>query len=64
MTRSHRDLLVREFPEAAPRVELLARDGSDIIDPIGSGIDEYRRCANQIEADLQHVVAEIPVPGN
>lgn len=64
MTRSHRDLLIREFPEAAPRVKLLARDGSDIIDPIGSGVDEYRRCADQIEADLQYIVAELPAPEN
>src|SRR5579863_9390616 len=35
MTGSHRDFLVREFPETASRVRLLARDGSDIIDPIG-----------------------------
>lgn len=64
MTRSHRDFLVREFPEAASRVKLLARDGSDIIDPIGSGIEEYRRCADQIEADLKHIVADLPAPRN
>lgn len=60
MTRSHRDLLVREFPETAPRVRLLARDGSDIIDPIGAGMEEYRRCADQIEKYLQELVAELP----
>jgi protein-tyrosine phosphatase len=63
MTRSHRDFLVREFPESAPRVKLLARDGSDIIDPIGSGLEEYRRCAGQIEADLQRIVSELPAAG-
>ncbi len=62
MTRSHRDFLVREFPETASRVKLLARDGSDIIDPIGSGLEEYRRCAEQIEADLQRIVADLPEP--
>lgn len=60
MTRSHRDLLIREFPETAPRVRLLARNGMDIIDPIGAGMDEYRRCAEQIECCLQDIVAEIP----
>ena len=60
MTRSHRDFLVREFPEAASRVRLLARDGSDIIDPIGAGMEEYRRCAAQIETELQHIIAELP----
>jgi protein-tyrosine phosphatase len=62
MTRSHRDLLAREFPESASRVELLARDGTDIIDPIGAGIEEYRRCADQIEADLQQIIRELPAP--
>jgi protein-tyrosine phosphatase len=64
MTRSHRDVLVREFPETGSRVRLLARDGSDIIDPIGMGIEEYRRCADQIEIDLRHIVAELPVSGS
>ena len=60
MTRSHRDLLVREFPELASRVRLLANDGADVIDPIGAGLDEYRRCADQIERYLQAIVAELP----
>jgi protein-tyrosine phosphatase len=60
MTRSHRELLVREFPEAAPRVRLLARDGSDVIDPMGAGLEEYRTCAEQIERYLRNIVAELP----
>lgn len=60
MTRSHRELLLRDFPEAAPRVRLLARDGADVIDPIGAGMEEYRRCADQIEEYLQVLVAELP----
>jgi protein-tyrosine-phosphatase/tRNA A37 threonylcarbamoyladenosine synthetase subunit TsaC/SUA5/YrdC len=62
MTRSHREMLLREFPEAAPRVKLLARDGTDVIDPIGAGMEEYRRCADQIEEYLQGILAELPVP--
>jgi protein-tyrosine phosphatase len=60
MTRSHRELLLREFPEAAPRVSILARDGMDVIDPIGAGMQEYRRCADQIEEYLQAILAELP----
>jgi protein-tyrosine phosphatase len=60
MTRSHRDLLVRDFPELADSVRLLARDGADVIDPIGAGLDEYRRCADQIEEYLQGIMAELP----
>jgi protein-tyrosine phosphatase len=56
MTRSHRECLLREFPDAADRVDLLARDGSDIVDPIGSGFDEYRRCADQIERHLHSIL--------
>jgi protein-tyrosine phosphatase len=60
MTRSHRELLVRDFPEMAESVRLLARDGADVIDPIGAGLDEYRRCADQIEQYLQGIMAELP----
>src|SRR5258708_39249117 len=60
MTRSHRDLLLHNFPEAEGRVRLLAGDGADVIDPIGAGMDEYRRCADQIEQYLQGIVAELP----
>ena len=56
MTRSHRDCLLREFPEAAERVSLLARDGSDVVDPIGLGFEEYRRCADQIERHLRSIL--------
>ena len=61
MTRSHRDLLIREFPETEPRTRLLASDGSDVIDPLGAGLDEYRDCAVQIESYLRDVVADLPV---
>jgi protein-tyrosine phosphatase len=62
MTRSHRELLLREFPEAAPRVKLLAQDGADVIDPIGAGLEEYRRCADQIEEYLRGLLQELPPP--
>jgi len=64
MTRSHREHLVREFPEIAGRVKLLARDGADVIDPIGAGLDEYQRCADQIERYLREIVMELPANGN
>ena len=64
MTRSHRELLVREFPEVAPRVRLISRNGLDVIDPIGSGMEEYRRCADQIEKYVQEILAELPASGS
>jgi protein-tyrosine phosphatase len=60
MTRSHRELLVRDFPDVADSVKLLGGEAADIIDPIGAGLDEYRRCADQIEQYLQGLVAELP----
>jgi hypothetical protein len=45
----------------AESVRLLARDGADVIDPLGAGLDEYRRCAEQIEQYLQGIVAELPL---
>jgi protein-tyrosine phosphatase len=60
MTRSHRDMLVREFPETATRVELLARDGSDVSDPIGAGFAEYARCAAEMERHLRELVDHLP----
>lgn len=58
MTRNHREFLLHEFPEVAPRVELLARDGGDISDPIGAGMREYEKCAREIEG---HLRALLPV---
>lgn len=60
MTSTHRDVLVREFPEAASRTELLARDGSDIIDPIGAGFEEYEKCADEIERHLRRLLEDLP----
>lgn len=59
MTRSHRDCLLREFPEAAARVQLLDRERGDLADPIGGTSDDYRRCCEQIERALRSVLAEI-----
>ena len=63
LTRQHRDAILRECPEAASRVELLSRQGGDIPDPIGGGMDEYVDCANAIEKHVRALVAQIlPAP--
>ncbi|MGQ0636029.1 MAG: arsenate reductase/protein-tyrosine-phosphatase family protein [Planctomycetaceae bacterium] len=59
MTASHRDVLIREFPQTTARVELLARDGSDISDPIGAGHAEYVKCAAEMERHLRAIIDEI-----
>lgn len=68
LTRNHRDAIVGQWPSAAARVKLLCRDNSDVADPIGGPIELYRRCADQIDAQLDAWVEEIdlsslpPVP--
>jgi len=60
MTRGHREVLVREFPDLAERIEVLAADGRDLSDPIGGGPEEYRVCCEQIEQGLTRLLAQIP----
>lgn len=57
MTHSHRESILWGHPELADRVQVLARDDSDIPDPIGMGLAEYQRCADEIE---QHLRAILP----
>ena len=52
MTRSHRQAIVARWPEAADRTHLLARDNSDISDPIGGSSEVYQQCATQLDEQL------------
>ena len=61
LTRQHREVILREFPEAAPRLQLLTRDGSDISDPYGGGLEDYSRCADEIERHITQIVASLPL---
>lgn len=49
MTRMHRETILQSYPELADRVRTIAPDGADVSDPYGAGIDEYRRCFEQLE---------------
>jgi protein-tyrosine phosphatase len=60
MTRSHRHAILAEWPEAAGRVKLLCRSGGDVADPIGGPPEAYRRCAEQISAELDRWLDELP----
>ena len=53
MTRSHRDAVIQQLPEAASCVHLLHMDEKDISDPIGSSIDIYHQCADQMDEQLK-----------
>ena len=53
MTRTHRQMIVSQWPEAADRTEVLRRDGGDIVDPIGGTKERYQECATQIRTELE-----------
>jgi tRNA threonylcarbamoyl adenosine modification protein (Sua5/YciO/YrdC/YwlC family) len=59
MTRSHRQAILQQWPEAAGRVHMLSLDGQDVGDPIGHPIDQYRRCLEQIKAELEARLADL-----
>jgi protein-tyrosine phosphatase len=61
MTRDHRDAILDYHPEAADRVRLLDPSGGDIPDPIGSGLDVYRRTAQVIEEHLDAHLASFGI---
>lgn len=57
MTAGHRDAIIRYQADLANKVEVLRRDGSDVVDPIGGGIGEYERCEREIEESLRAIIA-------
>ena len=59
MTRAHREAILTGWPEAAQRTKLLGRDGSDVADPIGGPVEQYERCAEQIEKHLRTWVEQL-----
>jgi protein-tyrosine-phosphatase len=54
MTDGHRTGLVEQWPEAADKTFLLRSDGGSIADPMGSSVEMYERCAEQIAAQLPY----------
>lgn len=56
MTRGHREAILSLLPELEERVQLLSRSGKDISDPIQFGLDEYIRCAGEIEGNLREIL--------
>lgn len=61
MTRSHRQALLAQWPEAAPRTALLMRNGGDISDPIGGTEQQYESCAAQLRAELEARIAVLEI---
>jgi protein-tyrosine phosphatase len=61
MTRSHRQAVLAEWPASAERVKLVCHDGSDVPDPVGGPLEQYRRCAAQLKPDLERWAAELEI---
>ncbi len=53
MTRSHRQAILNQWPEASRRCELMCMDMRDIADPIGGPLEQYQRCAEQLKIELE-----------
>jgi len=61
MTNSHRATILQHHPDLDARVRTLADDGSDVVDPIGQGMDEYQRCLEQISQQLQRILNRLGI---
>ncbi len=61
MTRSHRQAIVSQWPDAAGRTMVLCPDQCDVTDPIGGPVEFYEKCATQIRAALAARVAKLDV---
>lgn len=61
MTKGHRGSILMSRPDMADRVQLLARDGSEIPDPIGCGMSEYQRCESEIERHIRVILDDLEI---
>jgi len=59
MTRSHREAIVAQWPSVAERTRVLSGNGTDINDPIGGPVEQYRRCVAMIQAALKTRLNEL-----
>lgn len=59
LTAGHRRTILANRPDTASRVQLLARDGKDVLDPIGGGLDDYIDCATNIEQHLKLILNDV-----
>ena len=53
MTRGHRRAILAAWPMLSERVHTLRHDGGDVTDPVGSPVEVYEACAEQIEHELE-----------
>ncbi len=53
MTRSHRQAVISQWPDAAARTWLLCHNQQDVADPIGGPLEQYHQCAQQLRGELE-----------
>lgn len=53
MGNAHRNSVLAQWPETENRLHLLRPDEGDIADPLGGSVEDYCRCANQIEQAIE-----------
>jgi len=61
MTRSHRQAIVAQWPEAAARTAVICPDQSDVSDPIGGPIEYYEQCARQLRAAISERIKQLEI---
>ncbi len=61
MTRSHREAIVAEWPEAGQRTHALVQGGGDVADPIGGPVELYEQCAEQIKREIRPWLDRMPL---
>jgi tRNA threonylcarbamoyl adenosine modification protein (Sua5/YciO/YrdC/YwlC family) len=54
MTAGHWQAIVNRWPNAADRTMMLLPNQADVADPIGTAVDDYRRCAEQIKVGVEY----------
>lgn len=61
MTRAHADAIRKSQPASSGKIFLMRSfipgGSGDVVDPVGFGIDDYRRCRDEIAAGMDGLVA-------
>ncbi len=60
MTRSHREAIVAEWPDAGGRTHALVQGLGDVADPIGGPLELYEQCAAQMKSELRPWLERLP----
>jgi len=70
MTRRHREFLLERFPDAADRIHTIKSyagtagpgEEEDIVDPLGLGVEAYRRAADELRRAIERIAERLLNP--